>query len=146
MNPRLARWTVPLMVGAALLLGQAMAAACTLDNVASASLNGTLAVRNKAYPKTPAQLKLYAPFIFVHTLSVRRTERFAENRREVAKSLTAAAMRKSAQWRFGDGTHRSGWSVMHSFRVPGTYLISVWARGPSHKWYEFDAVNVRVRK
>src|SRR6266851_5677867 len=86
-----------------LAVSTAVAQACSLDNIPSLSLNGRLPILNKAIPLNSAQLATYVPFVFPRPYPVHSIITFTENRRDVAKSLQASAMRRPWRWHFGDG-------------------------------------------
>lgn len=124
-----------------------VARACALDQVPSISLDGRLAVANKQAPQTGAQLARWAPFVFLMRPRAGQTVHLAENRKEVAQSLTSQALAHAALWRFGDGRSTPGWKVSHVYRKAGSYRITVLAydRG-SHRWYPFDEATVVVEQ
>src|SRR5581483_4789359 len=72
----------------------ARAAACSLDQKPSVLADGHLAVINNESPTTQAQLATWAFFTFDQSYRVRQSIVLTENRREVAQTLTAAAMRR----------------------------------------------------
>jgi PKD domain-containing protein len=143
---------VPLRVacmGAVLALAAeaAQARACSLDSKPSVSANGVLARLNTQVPITDAAVADWTPFVFARPVSVRHTVTFAESRDDVAKSLTAAAMRRPWLWDFGDRQSAHGWAVRHSYRAQGRYRITVSAYDPGTKrWYQFDQVTITVHR
>lgn len=131
-----------LLAGAGLAFAP-YAQACMLDQRPSVSADGLLARVNQQPPTTEAQLAVWAPFIFAHNAIAGRTVTFTENRREVARSLTDAAMRRPWHWTFGDGHAADGWTVRHAYAHPGRWRISVDAYDPGTKrWYTFDQVEI----
>jgi hypothetical protein len=100
---------------------------------------------NTHVPTTSAQLAGWAPFVFARSYPVRRAIVLTENRREVARSLTVAAMRRPWRWKFGDGQVAYGWTVRHTYAHPGDWRISVDAYDPgTRQWYNFDQVVITV--
>ena len=129
-----------------LLSVPAVARACSLDSQPSAYANGQRDRVNTQVPATSAQLAGWAPFVFARTYPLRRTIVLTENRREVARSLTAAAMRRPWRWEFGDGRVAYGWTVRHAYAHPGHWRISVDAYDlGTRQWYNFDQVVITVR-
>ncbi|HWE60496.1 MAG TPA: PKD domain-containing protein, partial [Chloroflexota bacterium] len=126
-------------------IGGGLAAACGLDNVPSLFADGQLDRFNNQPPITAAQLASWAPFILPRRYRTGHAIVFTENRREVAKSLVPAAMRRPWRWHFGDGNMTYGWTVHHAYARPGTWLVVVDAYDSSTgQWYYFDKVNVTV--
>lgn len=124
-----------------------MAQACALDQVPSISLDGHLAVINKQVPRTPLQLAHWAPFVFRAHPRVGQMVRFAENRREVARSLTKPALHHRILWRLGDGRSAFGWHISHAYQRSGRYRVTVLAYDQrSHRWYQFDKAIAVVRE
>ena len=141
------RFVLAITVTSACLIvggGAALVQACALDNVPSMSMNGKLASHNK---KMPHNLRLYAPFYFKVKPEAMARDRFSENKKEVAKSLTAAAMKRAPQWYFGDGSKAAyGWSVRHVYKRKGRYKLTVRAYyARDHQWFAFDESDVTIR-
>lgn len=135
-----------LALAGGILGGPALARACSLDSRPSVYADGRLALVNKRAPTTRSQLAVWTPFIFDRTYATHQTVTFTENRREVARSLTAAAMRRPWRWRFGDGHTAYGWTVRHAYARPGHWRIHVDAYlARTHQWYSFDQVTVTIR-
>lgn len=123
------------------------ARACSLDYRPSAYANGQLDSLNPQIPTTSAQLSTYAVFVFARSYPVRRAITLSENRREVARSLTAAALRRPWRWEFGDGHTAYGWTVHHAYARAGQWRINVDAYDPgSRKWYNFDQVTITIHR
>lgn len=137
------------LAAAGLLLavgGASSAAACALDQTPSVYANGQLARKNPHLPTTQAQLSVWTYFVFARTYAVHHAITFTENRREVASTLTAAAMRRPWRWRFGDGQVSYGWTVRHSYAHAGRWRVVVDAYDPGTKqWYDFDQVTITVK-
>jgi hypothetical protein len=128
-----------------LLSVPAVARACSLDSQPSAYADGQRDRLNTQVPTTSAQLAGWAPFVFGRSYPVRRAIVLTEDRREVARSLTAAAMRRPWRWRFGDGQVAYGWTVRHAYAHPGHWRIAVDAYDPgTRQWYNFDQAVITV--
>jgi len=139
-------WVALLGLAVCVLSVPAVARACALDSQPSAYADGQRDRVNTQVPATSAQLAGWAPFVFARTYPVRRTIVLTENRREVARSLTAAAMRRPWRWDFGDGHTAYGWTVRHAYAHPGRWHIGVDAYDPgTRQWYNFDQVVITVR-
>lgn len=124
-----------------------LAGACALDQKPSVSVDGRLARLNGHIPTSSAQLATWTYFVFDRSYPARHPVTLTENRREVANTLTAAAMRRPWQWQFGDGHTAYGWTVRHSYAHTGKWRISVAAYDPgTKKWYSFDQVTITVRR
>ena len=119
--------------------------ACALDSRPSAYADGQRDRINTQVPTSSAQLAGWAPFVFARGYPVRRAIIFTENRHEVARSLTAAAMRRPWRWAFGDGQVAYGWTVRHAYVHPGHWRIGVDAYDPGNRqWYNFDQVVITI--
>lgn len=147
-NRLLAHGAIVVLALCALLGGPlSRAAACSLDQKPSVLADGHLALINDETPTTQAQLATWAFFAFDHSYGVRQAIVLSEDRREVAKTLTAAAMRRPWRWRFGDGQTAYGWTVRHAYAHPGQKRIEVDAYDPSTKrWYNFDQVLISIQR
>ena len=119
--------------------------ACMLDSRPSAYADGQRDRVNTQVPTSSAQLAGWAPFVFARGYPVRRAIVLTEDRREVARTLTAAAMRRPWRWKFGDGQVAYGWTVRHAYVHPGHWRISVDAYDPGNRqWYNFDQVVITI--
>ena len=122
-----------------------VAHACSLDSQPSAYADGQRDRVNMQVPTSSAQLAGWAPFVFARGFPVRHAIELAEDRREVARTLTAAAMRRPWRWEFGDGQVAYGWTVRHAYAHPGHWRVSVDAYDPgTRRWYNFDQVLITV--
>ena len=138
-------WVALVGLAGCLLGVPTMARACALDSRPSAYADGHRDRLNTQAPTTAAQLAGWAPFVFARTYPARRAIVLTENRREVARSLTAAAMRRPWRWEFGDGQVAYGWTVRHAYAYPGRWRISVDAYEPgTRQWYTFDQVVITI--
>ena len=136
-----------LALGGGLLIGAAPARACALDSRPSAFADGQRDRVNTQAPTTAGQLAAWTTFVFAHPYPARHHIVFTEDRREVALSLTAAAMRRPWRWGFGDGHTVDGWTVRHAYVRPGQWRITVDAYNPgTRRWYNFDVVTITVRR
>jgi hypothetical protein len=116
-----------------------------LDLQPSAYADGQRDRVNTQVPTTSAQLAGRDLFVFARGYPVRRAIVLTEDRREVARSLTAAAMRRPWRWRFGDGQVAYGWTVRHAYAHAGHWRISVDAYDPGTRHsYNFDQVVITV--
>jgi len=130
------------------------AAACSLDGIASLSLDGILAARTTDTP-TAATLANWAPFTFGLAYAPSMALRFDEDRSKVARTLPAAALVTPFRWNFGDagdtagrvGKGKSttrGFAVTHRYARPGWYKIAVQGYWPSRGWVLFDNARVHI--
>jgi hypothetical protein len=133
-----------LLIALALLLGLASSAfACTLDGIASLSVNGVLANLTSGRP-TQANSGYWAPFTMLaqgsgHTLQL------SEDLSKVAQSLPPALLNPPFRWSFGDGATAYGHTVQHTYAQPGWYKITVsydWKA--RHQWVVFDSAEQQI--
>ena len=148
-NGRLLRryraWVALLGLAGCLLSVPAVARACALDSRPSAYADGQRDRVNTQVPTSSAQRAGWAPFMFARSYPVRRAIVLTEDRREVARTLTAAAMRRPWRWAFGDGQVAYGWTVRHDYAHPGHWRISVDAYDPgTRQWYNFDQIVITI--
>jgi len=153
MSRSLAGAIVCVLLAGAALGGGSIARACTVDQRPSASADGMLARLNPQQPATAAQLAVWAPFVFPRAYTARQTVALTEDRRQIARVLVPAALRRPWRWQFTDGSARAGsntvtygWTVRHAFAHPGQWRVDVDAYDPGTKrWYPFDQVALVVR-
>lgn len=125
-----------------LALAASPALACTIDSVPSATALGRVSI---VYQVDPASISpaTYAPFIFPGSFGVGWSIRFAE--RSTGLQLTPSQLHDRWRWAFGDGTTAWGHTVTHTYRKPGTYVITVVTAVRSATFYfPFDRVLVQV--
>lgn len=135
---------VGLLVGG-LIIGGAATHACTIDLTPSASADGRLDRVNQQRPTGTSHLASYASFVFPRVYTARHLIAFTEDRRELARSLTTAAMRRPWRWTFGDRQTAYGWTIRHAYAHPGTWRLAVDAYDPGTKqWWNFDQVQITI--
>lgn len=140
-----AAWRVRIGLGIAfgvLALAAGSAAACTIDNMPSATAEGRTAVRYDIVPSAvdPAR---YAPFILPGSFGAGWVLHVGE--RQQGLSLTPRQLRAPWVWSFGDGVTARGHSVSHIFRTPGLYVLTAAAQiAPHAAPFLFDRVLISV--
>ncbi len=136
-----------LLAAGALALLPLTAQACARDGVPSASLDGRLAVLNRA--TTHLSIATYAPFVFARSVGRSAALTLAEDNGEIARAhaLPADVFKRPWCWGFGDGTPSVyGTRVRHTYRKSGTYRIRVQAYYAVYgAWQDFDYVTIHVR-
>lgn len=135
------RWTALLIM--LLLWGVPSAQACSLDGIASLSLNGTLGTLTAGTP-TGADAHYWAPFTL---LAVARGDavQLREDVNKVRNSLTPTLLKTPFRWSFDDGSTVYGWTVGHTFTQLGWHKFTVSYFWPARKeWLEFDSAQLRV--
>lgn len=116
--------------------------ACSLDGIASISLNGTLAVRTVDAPRNAAD---WAPFTFGLSYAPGDPLRFGEDRGKLRGTLPATALSTPFRWDFGDGASQAGFAVAHRYRRTGWYAVKVRYHAPTlRRWLLFDSVRVHI--
>jgi hypothetical protein len=138
------------MLVAALALALATAipstvvSACSLDGIASISLNGTLAVLTTDAPQ-PNSLGSWARFTFGLAYAPRDVLHLAEDMNKLRRSLPEATLHIPFSWAFGDGTSMRGLQATHRYDRTGWFKISVSGYWPARKaWVLFDSVRVHI--
>jgi hypothetical protein len=130
------------LLAAALAVGPLLAwvpvtRACTLDGIASLSVDGVTASLTSGRP-TQATLASWAPFTLL-TQGSGDPLHLAEDLGKVRQSLPAAALRLPFRWTFGDGAVAYGYAVTHRYARPGRYTITVSYEWPAQgRWVVFD--------
>ncbi len=118
--------------------------ACSLDGIASISLNGTLAVLTTDAPQ-PNSLGTWARFTFGLAYAPHDVLHLAEDMNKLRRSLPEATLHIPFRWNFGDGTSVRGLQAAHSYNRTGWFKISVSGYWPSRKtWVLFDSVRVHI--
>jgi hypothetical protein len=119
------------------------AVACTLDGIASLSVNGTVAGLTSGQP-TRATAGYWAPFTLLAQGSG-STLRFSEDLHKVGQSLPPAMLATPFHWDFGDGATASGYTVHHTYAHPGWYKITVRYDWPARRqWIVFDSAEQQI--
>jgi hypothetical protein len=119
------------------------AMACTLDGIASLSVNGVTAGLTSGQP-TRANAGYWAPFTLLAQGSG-STPRFSEDLQKVAQSLPPAMLALPFRWDFGDGVTAYGHTVQHTYVHAGWYKITVrydWQA--RHQWVVFDSAEQQI--
>jgi len=128
--------------GLLLALAPRPAAACTIDNTASAYANGTRATPTTTGASPGA---LWAPFTFGQAVAAAAPVRLDESRADLLRSLASVTVAAPYRWTFGDGTAALGHVVTHRYARPGLYLIGVEGfDGQTRRWFPFDKALLRV--
>jgi hypothetical protein len=96
----------------------------------------------------PRDLTRWAPFTVDEAFASMAPVRLKEDPADLARSLPAATTAAPYRWAFGDGSIALGHSVVHRYRHPGIYKITIWGRysltaGAWH-WLPFDSVLLRI--
>jgi hypothetical protein len=137
----------PLLIVMAPVLAVSMspaALACSLDGIASISVNGILATRTTDTP-TPRTLAHWAPFTFGLAYAPGDVVRFAEDLDKLRRSLPPAALAIPFRWDFGDGHRTRGLQVVHRFTRTGWYRVTVRSYWPSRRsWVLFDSARLHI--
>jgi hypothetical protein len=123
--------------------GVSSAVACTLDGIASLSVNGTTAGLTSGQP-TRANAGHWAPFTLLAQGSG-STLQFSEDLQKVAQSLPPAMLALPFRWDFGDGVTAYGHAVRHTYAHAGWYRITVrydWQA--RHHWVVFDSAEQQI--
>ncbi len=136
-----------LVVVAGFVLCPVLASACARDGVPSVSVDGRLAILNRA--AAPTVLTTWSPFVFARPVQRGRAVTLAENNREIANAhvLPSDVFKHPWRWTFGDGRPDAyGTRVRHAYSKAGTYRIEVRAYYAAYaSWQPFDVVTVHVR-
>jgi PKD domain len=137
----------PLLIVMALAPAVSMpsaALACSLDGLASISVNGILAVRTTDTP-TPRTLARWAPFAFGLAYAPGDVARFAEDLGKLRRSLPPAALAIPFRWDFGDGHSTRGLQTVHRYTRTGWYRVTVRSYWPSRRgWVLFDSAQLHI--
>jgi hypothetical protein len=120
------------------------ALACSLDGIASISVNGILAVRTTATP-TLQTLARWAPFTFGLAYAPGDVVRFAEDLGKLRRSLPPAALAIPFRWDLGDSHRMRGLQVVHRYTRTGWYRVTVRSYWPSRRgWVLFDSAQLHI--
>jgi hypothetical protein len=128
----------------ALLATPAVASACSIDGLASLSVNGNLAIRTTD-TATAATVATWAPFSSGLAYAPGSLLTFSEDRGKLIKPLPAAAFKTPFRWVFGDGTSARGMRAAHRYARVGWHKVTVWSFWPSQRqWVQFDSIRVHI--
>jgi PKD domain len=137
----------PLLIVMAPVLAVSMppaALACSLDGIASISVNGILATRTTDTP-TPRTLAHWAPFTFGLAYAPGDVVRLGEDLGKLRRSLPPAALAIPFRWDFGDGHSARGLQTVHRYTQTGWYRVTVRSYWPSRRsWVLFDSAQLHI--
>lgn len=133
-----------LLVPAALMLASARSTqACSLDGVASLSVNGNLAGLTNG-PATRSTLAHWAPFTLI-AAAPGDTLHLREDIGNVRRSIPGEALKAPFYWTFGDGTTATGQTATHRYTRTGWYKITVaYYRAANRTWVTFDDAQMQI--
>ena len=121
----------------------ATALACSLDGIASISMNGATASLTEGTP-SPADAAHWAPFTLL-AAAPGDTLHLSEDLAKVQNSLSATMLRTPFRWIFDDGTVAQGYSVAHRFNTLGWHKITVDYFYPARRqWITFDSAQLHI--
>lgn len=141
MHMRLGGAIISLLLAA---LGPEAARACMIDLTPSIRANGAPAVLNTVVP-SKVTADTWAPFRFRSPFAVGRLIRFSEDTQALARVLPPEVVHGRWIWTLGDGARAIGYSPVHRYLRPGTYIVSVAVRIPrSTETFTFDAAQVQI--
>jgi hypothetical protein len=119
------------------------ARACSLDGIASISMNGNTASLTAGAP-SPGDAAHWAPFTLL-AAAPGDTLRLSEDIGKVRKSLSSEMLKTPFRWIFDDGTTTQGFSVTHRFAQVGWHKITVDYYYPlRHQWLTFDSAQLQI--
>ncbi len=121
-----------------------VARACSLDGVASISVNGNLASLTNGAP-TASNLAHWAPFSLI-AVAPGAPLTFAETLSNVGRSLPASAMQHPFRWTFDTGAILYGQTAVHyRYARLGWHRINVSYFWVAHRqWIAFDSAQIEV--
>jgi hypothetical protein len=132
------------LVCLAVLAPAPIARACSLDGVASISVNGNLASITTGTP-SKSNLAYWAPFTLI-AVAPGNALTFAENLSNVRRSLPASAMQRPFRWSFEAGATVYGQTAVHyHYATLGWHKITVsyfWLA--RNQWIAFDSALIQV--
>lgn len=141
------RWTLAataLVTGIVASCPRAPAArACAIDGVPSLLANSVRATINRT-PRTRQNSASWATFVFTRPFAARQPIRFAEDLRELARTLPPEIVHGQWIWRWGDGGTVRGQTAVHRYARPGDYVVTVAVAVPHRAPFLFDAAQVRI--
>ncbi|HWE60495.1 MAG TPA: hypothetical protein VHB98_02175 [Chloroflexota bacterium] len=126
-----------------LALQPSLAQACSLDGIASISMNGNLASLTAGAP-TAANRAHWASFTLL-AAAPNTNLRLSEDLNKVHQALADPALKTPFRWSFDDGVTTRGFSVVHRFAQIGWHRVTVSYYWPDQKrWIEFDSAQVQI--
>lgn len=136
-----------LLAGALLAVAAAARAtpaqACSLDGIASISMNGTTASLTEGTP-SPQEATYWAPFTLLAAAPGNRL-RLQEDLGKVRWSLSANLLRTPFRWLFDDGAVARGYAVTHRFARLGWHRLTVEYYYPDRRqWLAFDSAQIDI--
>lgn len=142
--------TLPIrLFAAAVLLLAAVASqltvaqACSLDGIASISMNGNTASLTAGAP-SPGDAAHWAPFTLL-AAAPGDALHLSEDLAKVRKSLSADMMKTPFRWIFDDGVTARGYAVTHRFARLGWHRITVDYYYPARRqWLTFDSAQLQI--
>lgn len=121
----------------------APARACSLDGLASISVDGAIASLTGGAPNS-RERAVWAPFTLI-AVAPGDSLRFAEDLALVRRSVPDALLHVPFRWDFGDRTVTSGWAVSHRYTSLGWRRVAVHYYWPARRrWVLFDSARIQV--
>lgn len=119
------------------------AKACSLDGIASLSVNGHKAAITT--DKVTASSLAYWSSFSLLAAAPGDTLHYMEDMANVGLSIPKESTSLPFRWSFGDGSTVLGRTATHRYRHTGRYRLTVAYFWPSHhQWVEFDSAEQRI--